>query len=175
MPTQTAYNTTDTVSALLAVELVSTDPRRLAWESLDETDQAVIAAQATAMIDGPLWVGIPAGGGSEQDTAWPRLWGRCRDYVDPDHSPAGDAPVASIPARVARAHAIQCAALSLRAVGIDAGRDLEEAANRGVVSQSGGGHSASVDLARANSAWAKLDTDAQRLLARYRAVSAGVL
>lgn len=173
MPTQTAYNTIETVSALLAMELVSTDQRRVAWEAIDESDQAVIAVQATAMIDAPIYFGIPAL--SDQETSWPRLWGRCRGYIDPDPSPAADAPVASIPSRVARAHAIQCAALSLRAVGIDAGRDLEEAANRGVVSQSGGGHAQSIDLERANAAWSKLDTDAQRLLGRYRAASVEVL
>lgn len=173
MPDATAYNTVETITAILQQELASTDARRLAWEAADESDQAVFALRATEDIDGPLWLGVRAE--RDQPNEWPRLWRRDLAYVDPDPSPAGDAPVPSIPARVARAHAIQSALRALRARGLDPGRALEDAANRGVVSHSGGGHSESIDLERANSTWSRLDPEAQRLLVRYRAAGVGVL
>lgn len=75
-----SYNTVAETSALLAMELPSTDERRTAWDSLSSADKAVVCRQGTRDIDACAWRGsvvdsdttadgIQAG----QELMWPRM------------------------------------------------------------------------------------------------------
>lgn len=176
MTTAPRYLTRVEALAIIQAEMLSTDRRRIEFEALSNGDQDVVIAQATADIDACLWMG--ADYASDQQTRWPRRWDRPRvwnssdcavgSYIDEDPNPPADPAVAGLPAGVRLAAAFQAAHRALLAAGLSPAAHVDEAANKGVTSQSAGGVSESIDLKRANSAWSALCREAQRAMSPYR-------
>jgi len=181
------YLTAAECAARVALLLLPNDRRRQAFLALDAAGQAVCIRQASADIDQQVWVGFLAD--ADQPGQWPRVWSRSSmrayggvdgastgRYVDPDPAPPEvQAPdVSNIPARLRDAVTHQAAFIAERGAGLNATRHIDEAANRGVASQSGGGQSESIDLERAGRAWHRLCREAQTAMARYRAVAVEV-
>jgi hypothetical protein len=175
------------ISAALALTIVqaqlpSTDQRRQRFEAASTGDREVFLRQATADLDSVrVWVGRVLE--PEQATLWPRQaegqvarWpvgaigtnGIGISVIEPWVSPPAGVLVASIPEAVGVACAIQAAHRALRAAGLDASGHVEEAAARGVTSQSGGGISESVDGSVARDSWWRLDGEARRVMERFR-------
>jgi hypothetical protein len=176
------------ISAALALTIVqaqlpSTDQRRQRFEAASTGDREVFLRQATADLDAVrTYVGRSAA--AEQATLWPRSVESTGQRVssngqigtndigvfmiEPWVSPPAGVLVASIPEAVGVACAIQAAHRALRAAGLDASGHVEEAAARGVTSQSGGGISESVDGSVARDSWWRLDGEARRVMERFR-------
>jgi hypothetical protein len=174
------------ISAALALtiiqeQLASSDQRRQRFEAASTGDREVFIRQATADLDAVrTYVGRSAA--AEQATLWPRSVESSGQRVssngqigsndigvfmiEPWVSPPAGVLVASIPEAVGVACAIQAAHRALRAAGLDASGHVEEAAARGVTSQSGGGISESVDGSIARDPWWQLATESRKLLER---------
>ncbi|MCL4221042.1 MAG: hypothetical protein KJZ65_06705 [Phycisphaerales bacterium] len=191
------YLTVAETTAIIEMQLPSTDERRTAWEALVPGDQAVCARQASADIDACLWKGRvedPDG----QSAMWPRVW----DEAGHSASTTGETPVppdgvtilpggemdlpqaliddsqtewsvASIPAGIRVATAIQAAVRAMRALGYDKTRQHLDAAHGGVTAKSGAFGSVSFG-ARATSCWANLDRDALAAAMEFARASAGL-
>ena len=161
---------------LLAVALPATDKRLVIFAGL-ATDalRESFLVRATRRIDAVGYAGARAGG-STQSTAFPRV-GRNGDAVDPDpDEPTAPAPpVTGVPRGVRIACALQAATEAAAAAGVGAALHLQEAANRGVVSQSVRGRSETVDARYARSPWGRLCIEAKDELARYRRRSSAIV
>lgn len=166
MPQPTAYLTHTEATALLALELVSTDPARVAWDALTEGDKGVMLRRATEDIDAISWIGVRAD--LDQQLAWPRVHRVTEEAFDRDPDATGSESVTRLPRDFRRAVAIQAAHLALQSAGLDATAIMDEATRRGVTGQSAGGVSYTLDMGRASNAWSRITDRAQRLLSRWR-------
>jgi len=159
-----AYLTTAEITALIELELPSTDERRACWESLSADDKTVVANQAQRDIDGCNWKG-KVEDTDAQSAMWPRI-----DDNGETILPGGELAVPAslgasawttllIPGDIRRGVALQAAARARQAQGYDNTRQMLDAAQAGVTAKSG--PSGSVSLGnRARSAWARIDADA---------------
>lgn len=161
------YMTRDEVTTLLQrIVASSTDPIRAAWDAASDALKDAAIEQATADIDACTWRGCVAS--ESQPLMWPRSRGDGLLFTpDPDQ---GASPlVAGLPRDVRRAVAIQSGARALRMSDMDPTAFAESAAQRGIVSQSGGGQSVQLDMGRALSPWSRLHPAAAQLMNQYRA------
>lgn len=153
-------------TALVESQLVSTDPRRTAWEAASEADQAIFCRRATADLAACNWEGRPTTTG--QGLPFPRVLANGlavggSEGTSPAVPPGAAFSVWSVPGcpgEVYAATALQAAALALRALGHDDAAGIAADAQRGVAGRSSPGGSSSIDLARASSPRARLDPDA---------------
>lgn len=157
----------------IAALLFDTDQPRIAWGLLSEANQDVAMRRAQRAFDDCHWKGRVVE--PDQQTSFPRLVDAVSDscttsygYLDPDPNGDADAQVASLPLAVKDAYAIQCAHEALRARGLDVNSHVEDAARLGVISQSEGGQSLTLNATVATSPFARLCSDAQRLMDGYR-------
>ncbi len=165
-----AYITRDEADTLLAAMLVSGDARRVAFDALSDPDKDVLLTQASDQHDAVPWDGRVED--EDQDRLFPRVDHLTGVRIDPDPAETGAEPHLGVPHRLRRSVAVQAAHNAALARGLGAARELEESASRGVTSVSMSGRGFALDLRRANTAWAALCVDSQKLMARYRATSA---
>jgi|GEM_PF-3617521 len=174
-----AYLTTAEITAIVALELTSTDERRTAWETLSAADQSVCAEQAQRDLDACNWIGHVEDTDAQADM-WPRL-----DDAGESVLPGGEMTVPAslgvsvwttllIPAGIRRAMALQAAARAVRAFGYDKTRQSLEAAHAGVTGTSGPSGSTSFGQ-RATSPWANLDRDAFAATSGLRRMQGGLV
>ncbi len=190
----TTYLTVQQTTDRLAGLLPSRDARRVAWNAASDPDKAVFVRQAHQDLDACVWRGRVEF--RTQAAMWPRVEaGEWSDagcgmsdvssgemgsgqgglvYVAPDAAGDADCAVANIPREVKDAVAYQAAARAFRGAGLDATAHLESAAGRGLVSQSAGGVSQTLDPRIARSPWAKLCPEAQAVMEGLRAVGAAL-
>lgn len=166
----TPYISITEASTLIAAVLVSTDPRRVAFAAFNDADKVLLIGRASDQLDAVPWEGRAAD--SDQDRPWPRVHRLTGARIDPDPGETGTEPHLNLPHRLRRAVAVQAAHLAALERGLGGARELEEAANRGATSIGTSGRTISLDLRRANTGWAALCLEAQKLMNRYRAVSA---
>lgn len=176
--TTTSYLTAAEATALIGSLLLSTEAPRVAFAALGDADKLVLLARATAQIDQCRWVGEVED--DDQPLMWPRV-DRDGDqvptterssgytYIDPELNTAFTHAYA--PRAVYEACVLQAAFLAMSIRGLDTSAHVAEAARRGVVSQSVGGQSESIDIRRATEPWAQLCRAAQDRLGRYRATA----
>ncbi len=176
MPATRQYLTPTEATSEIEALLAPTDPRRVAWEAGDTDDHNRALIGAANEFDALTYEGFRYD--PDQALAWPRYRHSRRldpavittsDLIDPDPDDASDQSVPNLPKRFKQAVALQAAHILSREHGVDIAGWADEAAHRGIGSQSGAGGGHSIDLRRAENPRARLHVQAWHLIARYSA------
>lgn len=162
MSQPTAYLTAAEATAIIASELLSTDPARTTFAALSDDDKAVMIRQATIDHDAVAWDGARAE--CQQQLAWPRVDRVTREYIGYDPDATGNESVPHLPRDFRSSVAMQAAHLAMRSAGLDPNAYLEDAAKQGMTAPGG----MALDLMRATNPWARLCARSQRLTVRFR-------
>ncbi|MEN0020920.1 MAG: DnaT-like ssDNA-binding protein [Planctomycetota bacterium] len=165
------------LDALAPLWLTSIDERISVLNAASDADKAVALREATADIDALAYVGRRVD--ADQPLQFPRsddAGNLIADGVElelPDGIAAWS--VASIPADIRIATAIQACRVLMRGRAFDPARMQADQLAAGMTSMGGGGSTVTGDPHRAGRAWSRIDPNAQTYLRRLRRVGAEVV